>query len=176
MSPARVLGTLHTDRLIIRPGRAEDAGIYRRLWTERDPRVPPHRRIDDQGRPTVADIAERIRVESEQAGPGIRSVQRKDTGEVIGYCGLVPYGNGSAEEPELVYELLREVHGAGYATEAAGALVAWAQEAGYRRVWAGVRVWNIPSRRVLEKLGFHEFGEVRPDSVHGYNLLTVLEF
>jgi ribosomal-protein-alanine N-acetyltransferase len=101
------------------------------------------------------------------------AVERKSEGDVIGYCGLVFHGNGAPDEPELAYELLRQAHGFGYATEAGGAVVTWTTEAGYERLWAGVRAWNVASRRVLEKLGFHETGQVDVDAVHGDSLLTV---
>jgi ribosomal-protein-alanine N-acetyltransferase len=166
---------LETERLILRPGVAGDAATFHRMWTERDPRVPPHRRIGADGRPTVEDVAERIRAEDEAAGPGLLTIERRDTREVIGYCGLVARGHGSADEPELAFELLRVAHGYGYATEAGRAVVAWADEAGYRRLWAGVREWNAASRGVLAKLGFRESGEVEPDPVHGDSLLTVRE-
>jgi ribosomal-protein-alanine N-acetyltransferase len=175
MSLARVPGTLETDRLILRHSRAGDAAVYRQLWTERDPRVLPHRRVNSEGRPTVADIAARIRAEREEPGPRLLAVERKGTADVIGYCGLIIHGNGSPAEPELAYELLRAVHGCGYATEAARAVVTWAGEAGYRRLRAGVWDWNAASRRVLEKLGFHEAGRVEPDSAYGHTLLTVRE-
>ena len=154
----------------------DEAAVYRQLWTERDPRVPPHRRINAEGRPTVEDIAAQIRAEREESGPGILAVERKGTADVIGYCGLTIHGNGSADdEPELAYELLRAAHGRGYATEAARAVVAWAGVAGYRRLWAEVWDWNVASRRVLEKLGFREAGRAGPGSAHGYSLLTVRE-
>ncbi len=175
MSPVRVLDTLETDRLILRRRTVGEAAIYRQLWTERDLRVPPHRRIDSDGRPTVADIAARIRAEREESGPGILAVERKGTADVIGYCGLTTHGNGSPDEPELAYELLRAAHGCGYATEAGRAVVTWATGAGYRRLWAGVWDWNVASRRVLAKLGFREAGRVGPDSGYGHNLLTVRE-
>jgi len=89
-------------------------------------------------------------------GPGILAVERKGTAEVIGYCGLTFHGNGSAGEPELAYELPRAAHGHGYATEAGRAVVTWASEAGYRRLWAEAWDWNVASRRVLEKLGFRK--------------------
>lgn len=164
--PAR----LETERLILRRRDAAEASIYRQLWTERDERVPPRRRIAREGRPTVEDIAAQLGAE-----PGLLAVERRDTGDVIGYCGLVTQGSGSADEPELAFELLRSTHGNGYATEAARAVVAWADEAGYRRLWAGVRDWNVASRRVLEKLGFRESGRVEPDPIHGDSLLTVRE-
>lgn len=176
MSLAPVLDFLETERLILRPRRVDEAGIYRQLWTERDPRVPPHRQIDPDGRPTVEDLATQIRAERDGSGPGILAVQLKGAAEVIGYCGLVFNGNGSPDEPELAYELLRAAHGRGYATEAGRAVVTWASEAGYPRLWATVRDWNTASRRVLQKLGFRETGQVEPDADYGDSLLTVREF
>jgi RimJ/RimL family protein N-acetyltransferase len=175
MSPVPVLDTLETERLVLRRRRVDEAAIYRRLWTERDERVPPHRRIDPEGRPSVEDMAAQLRAARGEPGPGLLAVERKDTADVIGYCGLVFHGNGSPDEPELAYELLRAVHGRGYATEAARAVVTWAGDAGYPRLWATVRDWNAASRRVLAKLGFRETGRVEPDAVHGDSLLTVRE-
>jgi ribosomal-protein-alanine N-acetyltransferase len=175
MSPVRALDTLETGRLILRHRRVGEAAIYRQLWAERDLRVPPHRRINADGRPTVEDIAAQIRAERGKPGPGILAVERKGTADVIGYCGLTFHGNGSPDEPELAYELLRAAHGHGYATEAGRAVVTWASEAGYRRLWAEVWDWNVASRRVLEKLGFRETGRMEPDSGHGHSLLAVRE-
>jgi ribosomal-protein-alanine N-acetyltransferase len=66
----RVLDTLETNRLILRHSRVGEAAIYRRLWTERDLRVPPHRRVNSEGRPTVEDIAAQIRAAREERGQG----------------------------------------------------------------------------------------------------------
>lgn len=167
--------TLATERLVLRRRTVDDAGLLRQLWAERDPRVPPHRRIDAEGRPTLEDVADQIRAQQEAPGLGLLAVLRKDTGDVVGYCGLTVRGRGSADEPELAYELLRAAHGRGYATEAGQAVVSWAGAAGHERLWAGVRDWNVASRRVLAKLGFRETGEVEPDAVHGDSLLTVRE-
>ncbi len=176
MSPVPVLDTLETDRLILRRRRVDEAAIFRQLWTERDPRVPPHRQIDPEGRPTVEDLAAQIRAESEDPRPGLLAVEQKGTADVIGYCGLTFDGDGSPDEPELAYELLRAAHGRGYATEAGRAVVDWVGEAGYPRLWAGVWDWNVASRRVLEKLGFRETGRVERDAVQGSHLLTVRRF
>ncbi len=162
--------TLETDRLILRRRRVDDAVVLRALWAERDERVPPHRQIDAEGRPTVEDIAAAISVPEE--GPGLLTVVRKQQADVIGYCGLVFHENGAPDEPELAFELLRAVHGCGYATEAGRAVVTWASESGYPRLVATVWDWNAPSRRVLEKLGFRETGQVEA-GVHGTSLRTV---
>jgi [ribosomal protein S5]-alanine N-acetyltransferase len=87
MSLVRVLDTLETDRLILRHRRVGEVAIYRQLWTERDLRVPPHRRINSEGRPTVEDIAAQIRAERGEPGPGILAVERKGTADVIGIAG-----------------------------------------------------------------------------------------
>jgi RimJ/RimL family protein N-acetyltransferase len=170
MSAARFL---ETDRLILRRSTVDEAAVYHQMWTERDPRVPAHRRINAEGRPTEADVAAQIRAGLEGPGPGLLAVERKGMADVIGYCGLIAHGNGSPDEPELAYELLRSAHGCGYATEAGQAVVTWADEAGYQRLWAGVWDWNVASRRVLAKLGFRETGRAEPSSVHGHTLLTV---
>src|SRR5580700_154769 len=101
MSLVPVLDALETDRLVLRQRRVDEAAIYRQLWTERDPRVPPHRQIDPQGRPTVEDIAARILAERKESGPGLLAVERKGTADILGYCGLVFHGNGSPDKPEL---------------------------------------------------------------------------
>ncbi|WP_353650264.1 GNAT family N-acetyltransferase [Nakamurella sp. A5-74] len=168
---------IETDRLFLRRQiAADDAAVLHELWTERDPRVPPHRRIGPDGRPVLEDIAAQIDADSDDPGREFLTIVRKQEGDVIGYCGLLFVGRGSAHEPEIAYELLGRAHGAGYATEAAGALVAWAQERGFGRLWAGVREWNLASRRVLQKLGFVETGQVEPDAAYGDSLVVVRTF
>lgn len=164
--------TLCTQRLILRPQEVEDAEVFRRLWTERDERVPAHRKLDADGHPTVADISAHI-ADADSERSDLLSVQDAATGELYGYCGLIFEGNGSANEPEISFELLRSVHGRGYATEAATAVLAWARSEGHERVWASVWEWNVASRRVLEKLGFVDSGCDRPVGAHGRNILTV---
>lgn len=161
---------LETDRLLLRPWRVEEAGVMRELWTERDPRVPPHRRIDAEGRPTIIELENQIR----DRPSSLLAAERKDVGDVIGYCGLVYTEKGAPGEPELAFELLRRVWSQGYATEAAMAVLDWARTTGHRRLWATVWDWNTASRRVLEKLGFTETERTEVDAVHGTKLFTTL--
>ncbi len=78
---------LATARLLLRPWRVAEAVVQRELWTERDPRVPPHRRIDAEGRPTLAEIEESIRTDRLWS-TSLLAVERKGSQDVIGYCGL----------------------------------------------------------------------------------------
>ncbi len=164
---------LETPRLLLRPWRVAEAVVQHELWTERDPRVPPHRRIDADGRPTVADLEESIRSNNQPASYGLLAVERKAEGDVIGYCGLTVSGAGAVGEPELAFELLRRVWGHGYATEASWSVLDWARSSGCERVWATVWDWNTASRRVLAKVGFTETGQAEVDRVHGTSLVTV---
>ena len=86
-------------------------------------------------------------------GIGVLVLRRRSDGAALGCCGLV-VGRGSLAEPELVYELLPRAHRAGYATEAARAVLAAAFGTGRTRVWATVRADNAASHRVVAKLGF----------------------
>ena len=114
--------SLETSRLLLRPWQAAEAAVLRQLWTERDPRVPPHRRIDADGHPTLAELEDSIRT-SQPSTIGLLAIERKAARDVIGYCGLVDSGRGSEGEPELAFELLRRAWGQGYATEAAWAVL-----------------------------------------------------
>jgi RimJ/RimL family protein N-acetyltransferase len=136
---------LETDRLTLRPWAAGDAEDYRALIAERD-----------DGAVSVETARERIVTQlasAEQTGIALLTARRRVEGDFIGYCGLI-VGRASVDEPEIAYELFRRVHGQGYATEAARAVVGAAVATGRKRLWSTVRSWNAPSLRVLEKLGF----------------------
>lgn len=161
---------LETGRLLLRPWRVAEAVVQRELWAERDPRVPPHRRIDADGRPTIAELEDSIRTD-QPSSIGLLAVERKAARDVIGYCGLIR-GRGPEGEPELAFELLRRVWSQGYATEASLAVLDWARSSGYERLWATVREWNTASRRVLAKVGFTETDRKEVDAVHGTTLFV----
>lgn len=162
---------LETGRLLLRPWRVAESVVLRELWSERDARVPPHRRIDAQGHPTNEDLEEWIRAHQPTSTIGLLAVERKTGQDVIGSCGLMDSEVAAQDEPEMAFELLQRAWGQGYATEASIAVLDWATSSGYRRLWATVREWNTASRRLLEKLGFVETGHVEPDDGHGLSLL-----
>ncbi len=162
---------LETGRLLLRPWQVAEAVVLHELWTERDPRVPPHRRIDADGHPTVTDLEDWIRT-NQPSSIGLLAVERKAARDVIGYCGLIDSGRGSDGEPELAFELLRRVWRQGYATEASLAVLDWARSSGYERLCATVWEWNTASRRVLAKVGFAETKRKELDAVYGNNLFT----
>ncbi|HEY6730737.1 MAG TPA: GNAT family N-acetyltransferase [Solirubrobacterales bacterium] len=91
-------------------------------------------------------------------GPWILVEHR--SGKFAGRGGLAwTFIEGTAEI-ELPWSIEPQLHGSGYATEAATAAVAWAQELGFEQVIALVLPSNLASRRVAEKVGFRPAGEV----------------
>ncbi|NEB37511.1 GNAT family N-acetyltransferase [Streptomyces sp. SID14515] len=136
---------LETERLILRPWAESDAADFAALLSERGNGTPPVERM----RKSIAELL----AATETTGIALLPVQRREEGDFIGYCGLI-IGRTTLEEPEIAYELFQHAHGRGYATEAAGAVLEAAVATGRKRLWSTVGVWNAPSLRVLEKLGF----------------------
>ncbi|WP_348786950.1 GNAT family N-acetyltransferase [Leifsonia sp. NPDC080035] len=137
---------LTTPRLRLRLRDGRDAEWNRELLAE-DPAAPERSLEEERARLDAQHQA------AEQAGFGLYTIELAETGEALGYCGLI-VGRASARQPELAYELMRRHVGNGYASEAAAAVVDAAFTAGFPVLWATVASWNAPSFGVLRKLGF----------------------
>lgn len=86
-------------------------------------------------------------------GYGMFALVSKESGEVVGFAGLVH--PGGQDDAELKYALLRSAFGRGYATEAAVALVGYGRTVvPTPRILATAFPGNRASHRVLEKAGF----------------------
>ena len=85
-------------------------------------------------------------------GYGMFALERRDGGDIVGFCGLVH--PGQQPQAEIKYALRRDGWGQGYATEAACALLAAAwQRFGLVEVIATAAPENTASHRVLLKAG-----------------------
>lgn len=136
---------LETERLVLRPWAESDAAEFSALLSERGKGTP----TVERARTSIAELL----AATVTTGFALLPIQRRDEGDFIGYCGLI-IGRSTVEEPEIAFELFQRVHGQGYATEAAGAVLDAAVATGRKRLWATVGAWNAPSLRVLAKLGF----------------------
>ncbi|WP_328761126.1 GNAT family N-acetyltransferase [Streptomyces sp. NBC_00272] len=136
---------LETERLILRPWAESDAADFCALLAERGKGTPTVERI----RAAIAELL----TATASTRIALLPIQRRNEGDFIGYCGLI-IGRSTLEEPEIAYELFQRVHGRGYATEAASAVLDAAAATGRKRLWSTVGTWNTASLRVLEKLGF----------------------
>jgi len=99
-------------------------------------------------------------------GYGMFALVLRQTGEVIGFCGLIH--PGGQPEVEIKYALLREFRGRGLATEAVRALIVYGVEAfSLTQVTATAYTENAASHRVLVKsgmkaVGSQDYGDGKP--------------
>lgn len=111
----------------------------------------------------------RALVNYERRGYGPWAVVEKDSGGLIGYCGLFDYPDiNGRPEIEIGYRLARAHWGHGYATEAVRAARDYAFGAlGLTRLIALIDPANVASTRVAEKVGLrHESDVMLPGYTH----------
>jgi RimJ/RimL family protein N-acetyltransferase len=165
---------LSTDRLRLRPMAATDLDAIAGLLA--DPEVV---RFIGDGRPRSraragVTVSNAVRMWDERGfGPFVieRSDDRGRGGRFVGACLLFPIARSGIDptdlgargpEIEIGYWLAPEFWGAGYATEAARSVLAWAvsdQGPRLERVVGVTLPANEPSKRVLERIGMVLVGE-----------------
>ena len=150
---------LETERLILRPMRLDDFDALWRIFT--DTRVmaafasPPFDRAQMTGW-LARNLAHQV-----EHGWGLSSLVLKDEGDLIGDCGLEVMELADGAVAELGYDLRSDVWGRGLATEAACAVRDFAfGPAGQTRLISLIRVGNVASRRVAEKVGMRLDAEI----------------
>lgn len=141
---------LETKQLVLRPMLGSDFDALHLIFT--DPRVmaafdhPPFTR--DQ----MQRWLQRNLDHQHKFGYGLFSVVLKETGELIGDCGLEQMEDMGAAE--LGYDLRSDHWNHGYATEAAMAVRDYAFDVlQLPQLISLIRVGNIASKRVAEKTG-----------------------
>jgi len=88
------------------------------------------------------------------SGAGLLAMVLKESGGVIGDCGVVWQEVDGVAEPEIGYHVHRECWNRGLATEAARAVMEYAfSTLGCDHVISLIRPENLQSRRVAEKNG-----------------------
>lgn len=143
-------------RLGFRRWQLNDLGLAQQLW----------------GNPEVTKLFSRDPFSPEQIYERLHSELERDlryglqywpcfqiaSDEFIGCCGLRPY-RSDEKIAELGFHLSPTHWGKGYATEAALAVIEYAeQNLELQALFAGHHPENLASRRVLLKLGFEESG------------------
>ena len=94
-----------------------------------------------------------------EKGVGLFAVELKETGEWLGFIGVNYIPKGSKypfkELPfyEIGWRLIPEVWGNGIATEGAKAVIKYAKEKGITEIYSFTSENNLPSRKVMEKIG-----------------------
>ena len=151
---------LETERLLLRPWEAGDAGdLFEYAKDERvGPRAGwlPHRDIEES-REIIRNVL---------SFPETYAIVLKETGQVVGSVGLMFNGQSNLKlsdgEAELGYWIGVPYWGRGLVPEAAAELIRHGfEDLGLHRIRAGYFEENRQSERVLEKLGFRYRKSIR---------------
>ena len=142
---------LETQRLLLREFVPEDVDALSLVIS--DPETMRYYPAA-QDRAGVAEWIARNRRRYSHVGHGLWAMVLKSSGDVIGDCGLTRQTVEGVEEIELGYHVRRDLWGQGYAPEAARACRDYGfARLGAKRIISLVRIGNLPSRRVAEKVG-----------------------
>jgi ribosomal-protein-alanine N-acetyltransferase len=144
---------LRTDRLDIRPFQESDLdGLFRMYGDEEAMRYSGGSGGAHTREETAASLA-RLMAHQAQHGFSIYALIDRERDEFVGECGMV-YVESTGPEIELVYYIVRDHWGRGYATEAARECLAHGfGDLGLDRIIAIAWPDNPASLRVMEKSG-----------------------
>lgn len=148
---------LETERLLLREINADDFGALCRIMQDEKTMYAYEGAFGEQ---EVRDWLDRQLSRYREFGFGLWAVVLKETGEVIGQCGLTIQPWKNEKVLEIGYLFQRKFWHNGYATEAAIACKKYAFEvlkAG--EVCSIIRNTNLPSQRVAERNGMTKTDE-----------------
>ena len=141
---------LETERLLLRPMRPSDFDALLLIFT--DPRVMAAFNHPLFTREQMQRWLQRNLDHQSEFGYGLFSAILKETGELIGDCGLEQMDDMNAAE--LGYDFRSDFWNQGYATEAACAVRDYAFDVLHLpHLISLIRMGNFASRRVAEKVG-----------------------
>ena len=147
-------GIAETPRLLLRRMTLDDADLMLAIWN--DPAFVEH--VGNRGIRTIAQarqaLDDTVLTLYETYGYGPYCMVRKDDAQRIGICGL--FRRETLPHPDIGFAVLPTFCGAGFALEAARAVVLHAREdLGIKTLTAIVSPLNKASVSLLEKLGLN---------------------
>ncbi len=151
---------VETDRLVIRPWRVEEAprllDILSRIevvkWLGDD--EPELMQDLDQARERIDSYHQRSAVPP----LGFWAIEVRGSGQVVGSVLILTLPNAEDGEVEIGWHLHPDSWGHGYASEAAGAVLAHGLAHGLPEVYALTHVDNYPSQAVARRIGMEPLG------------------
>lgn len=107
-------------------------------------------------------------------GFGLWAVCLKETGEMIGDCGLTLQNINGEMLPEIGYHIRANCQRKGYAKEAAKGTMDWAfKNTSYPALYSYCKYTNIPSFKTAESIGMH-FDREYPDEANKITHVSVI--
>lgn len=143
--------TIETERLYLRQFNDDDLDSYAGIMGDDEVGkwLPKERGLT---REETKGLMDYILKNWDEYGYGIWAVTEKNSGILLGHCGLRMLPETS--EVEVLYALAKNYWGNGYATEAVKTCVAYGFESlKLERIIGLTKPDNIASRRVIEKAG-----------------------
>ena len=162
---------LETERLFLREmDRNDYDALYKVLADTEIMRHYPYTFDEVRVRAWIKRNMDRYRVN----GFGLWAVCLKESGEMIGDCGLtIQIINGNVL-PEIGYHICRDFQRRGYAKEAAKAVRDWAfRNTEYPTLYSYCKYTNEPSIRTAESIGMH-FNCNYPDETNEITHVSVI--
>ena len=144
---------IETSRLILREMGMEDYNALYAVLADSDiMNHYPYTFDEKRVRGWIARNLERDRI----FGFGLWAVCVKETGEMIGDCGLTMQNIGGMIKPEIGYHIRADMQRKGYAKEAACAVRDWAfQNTPFQEIYSYMRAANEPSAKTAMSWGCH---------------------
>ena len=162
---------LETGRLLLREMNPDDfEALFRVLG---DPETMRHYPYTYDGQ-HVKDWIERNMNRYRKDGFGLWAVCLKDTGELIGDCGLTLQRINGEILPEIGFHIRRDCQRKGYAKEAGRAVCDWAfRNTDHPALYSYCKYTNEPSFRTAESIGMC-FAFEYPDEANGITHVSVI--
>ena len=162
---------LETDRLILREMNMDDYDALYLVLADQDI-MKHYPYIFDEKR--VKEWIERNMKRNKKDGFGLWAVCLKETGEMIGDCGLTLQNIEGEMLPEIGYHIRRDQQNKGYAKEAAKGTLNWAEKnTDYPAFYSYCKYTNMPSIKTAESIGM-KFDREYPDEVNGITHVSVI--
>ena len=144
---------LETERLFLREMNRDDFDALYKVLADKDI-MQHYPYIFDEKR--VRDWIERNMNRYHKDGFGLWAVCLKDTGEMIGDCGLTLQNIDGEMLPEIGYHIRADHQRKGYAKEAAVAVRDWAfNNTNYPALYSYCKYTNVGSYKTAESIGMH---------------------
>ena len=151
-----------TDRLILREMAENDfEDMYAVLADTDNMQHYPYIFDEKRVREWIRKNIERYKV----FGFGLWAVVLKETGEVIGDCGLTMQIINGQIKPEIGYHIRKDCQRRGYASEAAKAVRDWTfMNTPFNIIYSYMKHTNVPSYRTAIAYGCHLVGEYEDEN------------
>ncbi len=152
---------LETDRLILREMNNTDyASLYAVLADSDIMQHYPYTFDEKRVRGWITRNKERYRI----FGFGLWAVCLKETGEMIGDCGLTMQMIGNSAKPEIGYHIRKDHQRKGYAKEAAIAVRDWTfKNTPFNEIYSYMKYTNVPSAQTAISWGCHLVDEYKDE-------------